>query len=254
MAMRSASACVRIAAHAIAVLGGVLFCVIAAPVSAQPTPDIDGFWTVRFESPAAARGLVDRLPPGAVMIDDAGGGELEAGDFAGLRLSDRAREQIANYDPLDELLRENTCVAPSVVFYMQAPFPMEIHQGRDLIVFRMEYFDMFRVVFLDGRARPPADAPHTRSGFSLGRWEGGTLHVETTHIAAGTFMNNGFDHSPNIRMQEQLWLSEDGRTLHLVQSYEDPETFQGIAARYMAWNRVPGEYVYPYDCDPSFGQ
>jgi hypothetical protein len=254
MGTRSAPACVR-ARHATAALSGVLLAVIASSVAAQPiVPDLEGFWTVRFESPAAAGGLADRLPPGAVIIDDAGGGELEAGDFAGLRLTDRARAQIASYNPLDELLRENTCVAPSVVFYMQAPFPMEIHQGRDLIVFRMEYFDMFRVVFLDGRERPPADAPHTRSGFSLGRWEGDTLHVETTHIAPGTFMNNGFDHSPNIRMQEQFWLSEDGRTLRLLQSYEDQETFEGIAARYMAWNRVPGEHVYPYDCDPSFGQ
>ena len=27
-----------------------------------------------------------------------------------------------------------------------------------------------------------------------------------------------------------------------------------VAARYMAWTRRPGEYVYPYDCDPSYGE
>ncbi len=216
-------------------------------------PDIDGFWNVRFERPDPGIDLVAELPDAAVMIDDAGPGELASGDFAGIRLIERARDEIRAYNPQDELLRENTCVAPSVVFYMQAPFPMEIHQGRDIIVIRFEYFDQVRVIFLDDRPRPPADAPHFRSGFSLGRWEGDTLVVETTHIAPGTFMNNGFNHSANIRMVERFRPSPDGRMLRLTQLYEDPDTFEGLAARYMAWARVPGDYIYPYDCDPSYG-
>jgi hypothetical protein len=43
-------------------------------------------------------------------------------------------------------------------------------------------------------------------------------------------------------------------TLWLVQTYEDAAVFDGVAARYMAWTRRPGEYVYPYDCDPSYGE
>jgi hypothetical protein len=220
---------------------------------ARAAPSLDGFWTVKFERKPSGQALIDSLPKGAVLINDTGAGELAAGDFAGLKLKPRAIEQVKKYDYSQELKRENTCVPPSVVFYMQAPFPMEIYQGRDLIVLKMEYFDMVRVVFLDGRPHPPESAPHSRSGFSTGRWDGDTLVVETSHIEPGTFMNNGFSHSAHIKLSERFRLSPDGNTLWLTQVYEDPETFEGVAARYMAWTRKPGEFVFPYECDPSYG-
>jgi hypothetical protein len=237
---------------AAAAVGAAVF---APAVSAQQArPELTGVWQVKFERQPSGQQLIDELPDGAIMIDDAGGGELGAGEFAGLTLRPAAREEIARYDYAAELKRENTCVAPSVVFYMQAPFPMQIHQGRDLIVFQMEYFDMTRVIHLNAASHPPADAPHFKSGHSIGRWEGDTLVVETTHIASGTFMNNGFSHSDDIQLVERFRLSPDGETLWLTQLYEDPDVFDGRAARYMAWSRDPDGLIYPYDCDPSYGE
>jgi hypothetical protein len=109
-------------------------------------------------------------------------------------------------------------------------------------------------VFLDGRPHPPESAPHSKSGFSTGRWEGDTLVVETSHIESGTFMNNGFNHSDSLRLTERFRSSPDGNTLWAVQIYDDPQTFEGRAARYMAWTRRPGEYVFPYECDPGYRQ
>ncbi len=238
------------------VLGSVAALLLSAPgiaAAEDRVPDISGVWQVRFERTPSGQPLIDELPEGVVMIDDAGGGELGADDFAGLKLSEAALAEIATYDYSDELKRENTCVAPSVVFFVQAPFPIEIHQGRDLIVFRHEYFDLVRVIHLNRTDRPPPDAPHTKTGFSIGRWEGDTLVVETTHIASGTLMNNGVSHSENVRLTEKFRLSPDGSQLWLTQVYEDPEVFEGLAARYVAWNRDPDGYIYPYDCDPSYG-
>jgi hypothetical protein len=226
----------------------------AAAVAQQSVPNLSGFWTVKFETSPSGTGLLAELPEGAVLIDDTGAGELDAGDFGGLRLSERALEEVRNYDYSAELKRENTCVPPSAAFYMQAPFPMEIYQGRDLIVFKMEYFDMYRIVFLDGREHPPSDAPHSKSGHSVGRWDGDTLVVDTTHLSSATFMNNGFNHSDSLHMTERFRVSPDGSTLWLIQLYEDPATFAGSAARYMAWTRRPGEFVYPYECDASYGE
>ena len=136
---------------------------------------------------------------------------------------------------------------------MQAPFPMEIYHGADMIVFKMEYYDMYRIVFLDGREHPPADAPNSKAGHSIGHWEGETLVVDTSHMSSATFMNNGFSHSDDIHMTDKFRLSPDRGTLWLTQMYEDPAVFAGVAARYMAWTLRPGEYVYPYECDPSYG-
>ena len=233
-------------------LAAAACCAVAFASSAEP--NLDGFWAAKIERVPSGKTLIDELPKAAVLINDTGAGELAAGDFGGLKLTARALEQVRNYDYKKELDPENNCVPPSVAFYMQAPFPMEIYQGRDLIVFKMEYFDMVRVVFLDGRAHPPESAPHSKSGYSTGRWDGDTLVVETTHIEPGTFMNNGFSHSAHIKLSERFRLSPDGNTLWLTQVYEDPETFDGVAARYMAWTRKPGEFVFPYECDSSYGK
>jgi hypothetical protein len=229
-------------------------CTALFAAGASAAPSFEGFWAVKFEKKPSGQPLIDELPKAAVLINDTGAGELAAGDFGGLKLTQAAIDQVRNYNYKDELKRENTCNAPSVAFFMQAPFPMEIYQGTQLIVLKMEYFDLVRVIFLDGRPHPPASAPHSKTGHSVGHWEGDTLVVDTTHISPGTFMNNGFNHSDALHLVEHFRLSKDGNTLWLTQLYEDPQVFTGLAARYMAWSKRPGEYVYPYDCDPSYGQ
>jgi hypothetical protein len=233
-------------------LAGVATAGFAAAVQAQP--DLEGFWGPRIEQQRSGQALVDELPAAAVLINDTGAGELAAGEFDGLKLTPAAIEEVRNYDFAAEFKRENTCNAPTAAFFMQAPFPFELYQSDALIVFKMEYFDLYRVVFLDGRSHPPATAPHSRSGHSIGRWEGNTLVVDTTHMTPGTFMNNGFNHSEDLHMVERFRLSPDGNALWLTQVYDDPRVFEGLAARYMAFTRRPGEYVYPYDCDPGFGE
>ena len=147
---------------------------------------------------------------------------------------------------------DRVCLPPSIVYAMQGPFPMEIHQASDLIVMRLEYYDMVRLVFLDGRAHPPANAPHTKVGHSVGRWEGEALVVDTTHLSASTITNNGLNHSDHVRFIERFWLAPDGKTLFSLQEFEDPEVLENRGARFVAWDKAPGQYIYPYECDPSF--
>lgn len=80
------------------------------------------------------------------------------------------------------------------------------------------------------KPHPPATAPHSRVGHSIGRREGDTLIVDTTHLLSGTFMNNGFNHSEGLHMTERFRLSADGNVLSLVQMYEDSAVFEGVAA------------------------
>lgn len=227
---------------------------LCLPLStAAQVPAMESFWTPQLAPGDESQVLLDKLPPGSVFINDAGAGELGKGEYSGLQLSAEAQKQVAQYDFSAELSREFACTQPSVALYMQAPFPMEIYQDSKLVVFRMEYYDMTRVIFLDGRAHPPADAPHSKNGHSVGHWEGDELVVDTTHIASASFMNNGFSHSDNLHLTERFKLGKDGERLFATQVYEDPEVFQGLAARLMAWRKMEGEYVYPYECDASFG-
>jgi len=237
-------------AAAMLVLGG------AGSASAEKMkdghPDLSGFWGVKFERKPTGQALIDELPKGTVMIKDTGPGELKEGDFGGLTLTPRALEQVKKYSYANDTSVANNCKSPTMAFLMQAPFPMEIHQGKDMIILKMEYFDMVRIVDMDRSKHTPPDAPHSKSGDSIGHWEGDTLVVDTDHLESGTMMNNGFDHTENMHVIEKFRLSPDGKTLWATQLYEDPDTFEGKAARYLSWTRKPGEYVYPYDCDPNY--
>jgi hypothetical protein len=119
---------------------------------------------------------------------------------------------------------------------------------------RLEYFDMARVIFMDGRAALPKEGPYTKTGFSRGRWEGEVLVVETTHLKEATVTNNGLDHSRSIRVIERFKLSPDRKQLWSTQEFEDPEVLDNRGVRFIVWSRVEGDHVHAYDCDPSFAE
>ena len=56
-----------------------------------------------------------------------------------------------------------------------------------------------RIIWLDGREHPPAEAPHTWMGFSTGEWHGRVLKVRTTHIKQGWHRRNGLPMSAERR-------------------------------------------------------
>jgi hypothetical protein len=219
---------------------------------------ISGYWAPRFVPHPEGEVFLKSLPEGVIYIDDTGGAELEEGDYAGLKLTQRAIDEIKEYDFSQELTSEFACVQPSAPLYMQAPFPMEWWADNNLMVLKMEYFDMYRIIHLDGRGHTPEDAPHSKSGHSIGHFVGGArvgveLLVDTDHLSSGTLLNNGFSHSNDMQMIERFRLSTDGRTLFSLQIYEDPKVFEGRAARFIAWDKKD-DYVYPYECDPTFGK
>ena len=219
--------------------------------AAERPADLSGSWGAgRGVAPDPA--LVAKLPPNTVVLRDAGAPELAAGDFGGLQPKAAARAAAAKWNPRDEMTISRVCLPQSIVYSMQGPFPMEIHQGAELMVIRLEYYDQVRVVFLDGRPHSPADAPHTKVGHSVGRWEGSTLVVDTTHISESTIANNGLDHSDNVHMVERYKLSADGTRLMATQWFHDPEVIENDGGRFIQWVKHEGQYINPYECDPTF--
>lgn len=223
---------------------------MAAPVRAQV--ELAGFWAPVFGTVEPDAAMIAKLPPDTVVIDDTGAAELPRMEFGGLKLKAAALAHAETWKAEDEMTLQRVCQPPSIVYSVQGPFPFEIDQTRDLIVFRYEYYDQVRLIFLDGRGHPPANAPHTKMGHSIGHWEGDELVVDTTHIAPSTITNNGLDHSANIHMVERYKLSTDGKALLATQWFEDPEVLDNNGARFIRWDKRAGQYVLPYECDPSF--
>jgi len=237
-----------------ALLAGRLAAQAPQPAAGVRTarPDLSGFWDLSMRVPPD-KTLLDELPANAVMLHDTGPVELPAGDFGGLKIKPQALAAARAWKPADDMTVQNACKPPSIIYAMQGPFPMEIYQGTELIVMKLEYYDMVRIIFMDGR-KPPAEAPHSKTGYSVGHWEGSTLVVETTHLEAATITNNGLSHSEDVRVIERFRLGEDGQTLLSTQQFEDPQVLDAPGARFIAWKRKPGHFVNPYDCDPSFAE
>jgi hypothetical protein len=242
----------RLPAFAIA----TLFLLWSAPIGAQP--DLSGYWMISFgpvppNRPATPleQSLIDQLAPGTLLLADTGLVEFPPGNFGGLTVTEEARAKAASYDVETQRDVSTTCRPPSIIYSMQGPFPLEIFQGRDLIVIKMEYFDVVRIVFMN-EAGHPQDWPHSVTGHSIGRWEGDTLVVDTAFIQSATMLNNGLDHSDDLKLRERFRLSDDGQTLVLTQEYDDPAVFAEHAARLIPLGKSDG-HVYPYDCDPGYG-
>ena len=228
------------------------------PLLAQP--DLSGYWMISFgpippqrEATAEEQAMIDALPSGTLLLADSGLREFPEGDFGGMQITEAARQHAATYDPSVQVELGSTCQPPSIIYSMQGPFPMEIYQGRDLIIIKMEYFDVVRIIHMNMESHPN-NLPATVSGHSIGRWEGDTLVVDTVGIRESTFLNNGLDHTENMHLVEHMRLSEDGETLLITQLYEDPDVFTGRSARLIPLNKGGiDDVVWPYDCDPSYG-
>ena len=225
---------------------------------AQPASDhgIGGFWMVSFQpmpplrEPSATEAeMIGALDEDAVLLADSGLVEFPLGEYGGLDIHDALVESAKDFDPLAQASVSTTCLAPGLTYSMQGPFPIEIFEGRDLVVIKMEYFDIVRIVFMN-QTEHPDDWPTSIAGHSIGRWEGDTLVIDTAKMRVGTLFNNGVDHTEDIHLVERFQLADDN-TLVMTQQFTDSGSFNGTAARVLTFNRG-NDHVYPYDCDPAY--
>lgn len=192
----------------------------ATPAAAPPQPvDFSGVWS-RMSS-GTARVTLDYTPSAQAVVD--------------------------NYSYLDDpALR---CVSPGLVRVSGWPYPLEIVQEESKITILYESFHEVRRIFLDGRDYP-ADSPHRFMGYSIGRWDGSTLVVDTQMLLPGFVDLAGQPLSENARVVERMSLSDDGQILRAEMTVYDPENYRRPITRHRSWRKSPETEILEYDCDP----
>lgn len=216
-------------------------------------PDFSGFWnSMQQIDPDPV--LSKLVPAGTAVMRDTGAAEFGTMEFGGLKPKPAALARAKAWDPKQGMTVSTACQIPSIVYALQGPFPIEIYQGTEIIVMRLEFMDMARVFLLGDRPEWPASAPHTKTGYSRARWDGDILVVVTTHLKEATITNNGLDHSDAIKVTERYRLTEGGKVLVISQEYDDPQVLENRGVRYIAFRRAEGDHVHAYDCDPSFAE
>ncbi len=162
-------------------------------------------------------------------------------------LNERA---IAFQGVFDEAIAPKYDCVPSASPALQYdPYFMEVVQWPDRVIFRYEKDDVLRNVWLDERA-PPLNE-YTVQGFSVGRYEGDALIVETTQFVfdiTGFDDYNGIPSSQLKKVTERYWREDDD--LRMTLTVEDPLFLREPAAYTTRWLPASEGYkLNPYGCD-----
>lgn len=139
------------------------------------------------------------------------------------------------------------CVAEQMPDILWTGDPMRIIEQDGRLVFHYERRDTVRTIHMDG-APPPADQPHTELGYSVGRWMGEELWIETTHVLDGVLHSRGYPFSREGRLTERYWREPGGNVMQMELLVEDPVNYTDSLTFGRGWVFSPGAEVRPWEC------
>ena len=160
-----------------------------------------------------------------------------------LVLTPAAQAAVDTYDPRtdDPSLK---CVSPGMPNAILNPYPIELVDQGDRIIQRIEEWGQQRVFHMSEEVRSQSQAP-SHLGYSVGRWEGDTLVVDTTQIAWPFLDADGTPMSENVSMVERYTMSEDETRLQYEIVITDPENLVEPAIWDHTWVYKPGDEMLP---------
>jgi hypothetical protein len=143
------------------------------------------------------------------------------------------------------------CLAPGLPRIFGAPYNMEIvDAGTHYLMVFVEH-NTPRWVWMDGRSAPP-DHPATPMGFSVGRWEGNVLVIETTHLTAAWLDGSGLPMSgEGTRIVERYTPSEDGLSMERTMTVYDPYYTEPLVRTRFSARGDDVAIVEQAPCDPD---
>lgn len=158
-------------------------------------------------------------------------------------LTDEARAAAAAYDRLTDNLATGECASAGMPAIIGNPYPHDFIDQGDTILMRLEEYDAVRTIHLDENAADTGSP----LGYSIGRWDDGTLVVTTTNISSRKF-RLGIALSEDLQLVERYTPSDDGSRLYYHTTITDPATFLEPIEFEAYWIYIPGVTVEPYEC------
>ena len=195
------------------------------PRTADGRPDFNGIWqaigSAHYDiephaadfGPLPETGAVGAIPAGLGVV---AGGEIPYTPEA------RARQQAnkADWLALDPVVK---CYMPGIPRSNYLPFPFQIIQAPDHVVFAYEFASASRIGYVD---QPDFAAPiYTWMGHNLVRFEGDTMVVEVTDQVPDTWFDHaGNHHTEGLRVTER-WSHLSRDALLYEATMEDPAVY-----------------------------
>jgi hypothetical protein len=212
----------------------LLFLLVAVPLSAQwlklpdkgiprtkdgkadltaPTPrkadgkaDLSGIWIV--PGPKYLQNLAADLQPGDVPMQP----------WAAALTKERMSGKHASEES------DANCLPQGVPKINVTPVPFKIVQNPDEIFILYEAFGIYRQIFMDGRALPKDPNP-TWMGYSVGKWDGDALVVETSGFNGKTWLDQaGHPATEALQVTERIHRADFGH-LKIDVTINDPKAY-----------------------------
>lgn len=177
---------------------------------------------------------------------------FQAMDFEHGRLTERGAVAQSGYHETQNPVKDCIPSPAPVLTYM--PYRTEISVLDDRVLLHTEYFDVERIVYMDGRGHPE-NIERTNQGHSIGYWDGDALVVDTvaftdSPIGSGMTVPSG----PRKHVIERFELTESRTQMNVSFSIEDPDFIVGQSTGELRWDYVPSGELTPYQCDPEIAR
>jgi hypothetical protein len=214
------------------------------PRTRDGKPDLSGTWRNVGrgpKEPRAALGLDEK--PLATFRD------IGAGFKDGLPLRPWAKEL------LDKRMADNSKDNPDVWClplgnqqFNVHTFPRKVIQTPGVVLLLYETHQGIRQVFTDGRSLPTNDPQPWFYGYSVGRWEGDTLVVETSGFRDGGWLDiNGSPLTEQGRTIERFRRPNFG-TIEIEQTIDDPKAYTRPFTTRLTWQLMPDTEIMEMIC------
>jgi hypothetical protein len=144
------------------------------------------------------------------------------------------------------------CLPIGITQLHNHPQPRKIIQTPTLLVILYEANDGIRQIFLDGRPLPTNDPQPWWYGYSIGKWDGDTLVVETTGFKDGGWLDvNGAPLTDAAKMTERFRRVNYGN-LEIEVSVDDPKAYtRPWTAAKIRQQLLPDEQLIEFVCNEN---
>ncbi len=225
-----------------------------APRAAHGKPDLSGVWQVEATPADEMKRLFGDLSAFGALGDSTSAFSKYLVDIlADFKPDDSPmRPEFANV--LRQRAKEDTpllhCLPIGIPADDLIPGPFKIVQTPDLILIRNEYENSFRQIYTDGR-EPPADPDPLWLGYSVGKWDGDTLQVDTVGFNDKSWLDgSGHPHSESLHVVERFYRRDFGH-MDMQITIDDPKVYTKPFSIKFTQLLLPDTDVTEYFCNEN---
>ena len=184
---------------------------VATPRKPDGKPDLSGIWHGDSQN--------NKYGSGSGLATDFKPGEFPIQPWAEALTKERMTGAHASEYP------GANCLPSGIpILEPQPSYPLKIIQEPDLVVILYEVYGVFRQIFLDGRTLPKDPNP-TWMGYSVGRWDGDTLLVETAGFNGRTWLDLAGHPSTDALHITERFRRRDFGHLDIQLTIDDPKAY-----------------------------